>query len=94
MRLSEERVDAIALAITDKVAEEELIDLEMDEENLADLISEVILKDLRKEEEVHREAVEFVKKTKPGLEPGSSGWSIELDRAREQFAVKRGYVLP
>jgi len=94
VRLSEERIDAIALAITDRLAEEELVDMQIDEEDVADLISVVIQKDLAKEEEIQREAVEFVKKTKPGLEPGSSGWSIELDRAREQFAVKRGYRLP
>lgn len=94
MRLSEDRIDAIALAVTDRLAEEELVDLEIDEDQLADLISVVITKDLQREEEIQREAVEFVKKTKPTLEPGSSGWSIELERARDQFAIKRGYVLP
>ena len=94
MRLSEERVDAIAMAIVDRLCEDELIDLEIEEENLADLVSEVLLKDLRREEEVQKEAVDFLKKTKPQLEPGSSGWSIELDRVRDRIAVKRGYVLP
>ena len=94
MRLTEERIDAIALAITDRLAEDELVDLTIDEDGLASLIAQVITKDLAREDEIQREAVEFLQKTKPGLEPGGSGWRIELDRAREQFAVRRGYVLP
>lgn len=94
MRLTEERIEAIAMAITDRLAEEELVDLTIDEEDLANLVANVITRDLAREDEIQREAVEFVRKTKPQLDPGSTGWSIELERARDQIAVRRGYVLP
>ena len=94
MRLNEERIEAIALAITDRLAEEELVDLTIDEDDLANLVANVITRDLAREDEVQHEAVAFVQKTKPQLDPGSTDWSIELERARDQIAVRRGYVLP
>ena len=94
MRLSEERIEAIALAITDRVAEDELVDLTIDEEDLAHLIGDVIAKDLRTEEEIHRETVEWLRVNRKHLDEGSSAWQIELEKQREQIAIRRGYVLP
>ena len=51
MRLSEQRIENIALAITDRLAEDELVDLTIDEDDLAHLIGDVILKDLKLEDE-------------------------------------------
>ena len=49
MRLSEERIEIIALAITDRLAEQELVDLTIDEDDLANLIGEVMIKDFQRE---------------------------------------------
>ena len=94
MRLSEARIEAISLAITDRLAEEELVDLTIDEEDLAHLVAQVLLKDLAREDEIQREAVQWLEVNKKHLEPGSSPWQIELDKRREQIAIQRGYVLP
>jgi hypothetical protein len=94
MRLSEERIEAIALAITDRLAEDELVDLTIDEEDLANLIGDVIARDLKIEDEIQREAVEWLSVNRKHLEQGSSAWQIELDKQREQIAIRRGYVLP
>ena len=66
----------------------------MDEEDLAHLVGDVIRKDLAIEDEIQREAVEWLEKNKKHLEPGTSAWQIELDKQRESFAVRRGYQLP
>ena len=94
MRVSEDRIEAISLAIVDRLAEEELVDLTMDEEDLAHLVANVITKDLAVEDEIQREAVDWIQTNKAHLEAGTSGWQIELEQRREQFAVRRGYTLP
>jgi hypothetical protein len=94
MRLSEERIEAIALAITDRLAEEELVDLTINEDDLASLIGEVMIKDLVREDEIQREAVEWLEVNRKHVEPGSNAWKIELDQKREQIAIQRGYFLP
>jgi hypothetical protein len=94
MRLNEERIEAIALAITDRLAEEELVDLTINEDDLASLIGEVMIKDLVREDEIQREAVEWLEVNRKYVEPGSHAWKIELDQKREQIAIQRGYFLP
>ena len=94
MRLSEERIEAISLAITDRLAEEELVDLTIDEDDLANLISEVMIKDFTREDEIQREAVEWLEINRKHLDPGSNAWRIELEQKREQIAIRRGYRMP
>jgi hypothetical protein len=94
MRLGEDRIDSIALAITDRLAEEELVDLEMDEQDLANVIAQIIRKDLLIEDEIQREAVLWIEQNRKHLESGTSEWHIELDKVRERLAIRRGYVLP
>ena len=94
MRLSEQRVEAIALAITDRLAEEELVDLTINEEDLAHMIGDVIIKDLKLEDEIQREAVEWLEVNRKHLDTGSTAWQVELDKQREQIAIRRGYKLP
>ena len=94
MRLSEDRVESIALAISDRLAEEELVDLEIDEDDLAILIGRVIVRDLTREDEIQREAVQWIEINKSHLETGTTAWQVEMDKRRESIAIQRGYVLP
>lgn len=94
MRLSEDRIEAISMAITDRLAEEELVDLTMDEDDLAHLIAQVIGRDLAIEDEIQREAVQWLETNRKHLETGTSAWQIELEKQRESLAVRRGYLLP
>ncbi len=94
MRLSEERIESISLAITDRLAEDELVDLTLDEEDLAHLIADVITRDLKIEDEIQRDAVEWISINRKHLESGTTNWQIELEKQRELLAVRRGYTLP
>lgn len=94
MRLSEERIEGISQAIVDRLAEDDLIDLTIDEEDLANLVAQVIVKDLQREDEIQRDAVKWVEINKKHLDAGSSAWQIEVERRRESIAIQRGYVLP
>ncbi len=92
MRLTEERVAVLARQISDRLLDEEIIDLEIAENDFRFLIENLILRDLKIEDEIDEEATAFLLKNKPGLEEGSTEWDIELDRKKEDLAVARGYV--
>ena len=92
MRLSEERVALLAREITDAARDEELVDLEIDEDRFIFLVETLLLKDLRIEDEIDEEATAFLLKNKPNLEEGSTEWSVELERKKEELSIARGYV--
>jgi hypothetical protein len=94
MRMSEERIEKIARDVVDRLAEDELVDITVDEDQLAERIELVIAKDLAYEDVLQREAVEWLRQHKPHLDPGTHAWSIELGRKREDLAISKGYVLP
>ena len=92
MRLSEERVAVLARLICDRLLDEELVDLEIEETDFVFQLESLILKDLKVEDEIDEEATTFLLKTKPNLEEGSTEWEVELERKKEEFSVARGYV--
>ena len=94
MRLNDSRIDSIATSIVDRLAEDEAVDLTMGEDDLANLIGDVIRRDLATEEQIHSEAVAWLRQNRKRLVEGSDEWEIELHRQREQLAIRRGYVLP
>ena len=93
MRMSEERVMVIAAEIANTLLDEELVDLELDEDRFEFLIGNLIIKDLQIEDELDEEATAWLKKHRARLEEGSTEWDIELERAKEELAVARGYVI-
>jgi hypothetical protein len=93
MRMSEERVMVIAAEIANTLLDEELVDLEVDEDRFEFLIGNLIIKDLQIEDELDEEATAWLKKHRARLEEGSTEWDIELERAKEELAVARGYVI-
>ena len=94
MRLNENRIDAICTAIVDRLAEEEMVDLTISEEDLADVLSVAFQKDLQTEEEIQHEAVEWIRLNRKRMQEGTSEWEIELEQQRDRLAIRRGYVLP
>ena len=92
MRLSEERIAVLARVITDRLLDEELIDLEISEDKLVFLIESLITQDLKIEDEIDEEATTFLLKNKPKLEEGSTEWEVEYERQKEEFSIARGYV--
>ena len=94
MRLNDARIDSIATAISDRLAEAEVVDLTMSEEDLANLIGDVIRRDLAIEAQIHAEAVDWLRQNRKHLLEGSDAWEIELQKQREQLSIRRGYVLP
>ena len=92
MRLSEERVSVLARMVCDRLLDEELADLEISEDDFVFQVENLILKDLKIEDEIDEEATVFLLKNKPKLEEGSTEWEVELERKKEEFSIARGYV--
>jgi hypothetical protein len=92
VRLTEERIAVLARSIADRLLDEELIDLEIDEDHLVFLVQDLILRDLKTEDEIDEEATTFLLKNKPNLEEGSTEWEVEMGRKKEEFSIARGYV--
>jgi len=91
LRLSEERVAVLAKLICNRLLDEELVDLEIGENDFVFLVENLIIRDLKIEDEIDEEATTFLLKNKPGLEEGSTEWEVELERKKEEFSVARGY---
>ena len=92
LRLTEERIAVLAREISERMLEEELVDLEIDEDRFTFLLQSLILKDLKTEDEIDEEATAFLLKNRPGLEEGSTEWEVEMERKKEEFSIARGYV--
>ena len=92
MRLSEERVAVLARMVCDRLLDEGLADLEISEDDFVFQVENLILKDLKIEDEIDEEATVFLLKNKPKLEEGSTEWEVELERKKEEFSIARGYV--
>ncbi|HPF71163.1 MAG TPA: DUF507 family protein [Candidatus Krumholzibacteria bacterium] len=92
MRLTEERIAVLAREICDRLLDDELVDLEIDEADFRFLIEGVIARDLKIEDEIDEEATAFVRKAKPNLEEGSTEWQVEIERKKEDLAAARGYT--
>jgi hypothetical protein len=92
VRLSEERVAVLARMVCDRLLDEELADLEIAENDFVFQVENLILRDLKIEDEIDEEATAFLLRNKPGLEEGSTEWEVELERKKEEFSIARGYV--
>lgn len=92
MRLSEERITVLAREISDRLLDEELVDLEMAENDFARLIEALIIADLRVEDEIDEQTTAFLLKNKPQLEEGSTAWEVEFERKKLDLSMARGYV--
>jgi len=92
VRLSEERVTVIARRVCNRLLDEELVDLEISEDDFVFQVENLILRDLKIEDEIDEEATAFLIKNKPNLEEGSTEWEVELERKKEEFSIARGYV--
>jgi hypothetical protein len=94
MRLSEERVAAIALGIVNLIgARSDLVRFAGDRNRLTREVTRWILADLKIEDEITQEAVNQVAGYGRGIPPGTSEWQILVDKHKDEIARRRGYVL-
>ena len=93
MRISEERISALARQICDALLDEDLIDLEISEERFYFLVEQLILQDMRLEDKIDEEAATRLRKQKPYLQDGTPDWEVALEKVKEDLANSKGYVI-
>ena len=93
MRLSEERITALAKRIANELLDEEHGDLEIDEDRFEFVIENRIIQILKIEDEIDEEASGWMHQHKPKLQDGSHEFEIELERVKKMLADQRGYIL-
>ena len=93
MRLSEERIEVIAGRLADRLLDEELVDITLTERAFLDQLEIWITQDLEIEEEINEAAVKRLESYSRKIEAGSSEWETLLDKAKEELARARGYVI-
>ncbi len=93
MRLTEERVAALARQICEALLEEEHVDLEITEERFRFLIENLILEDMRTEERIDAEATQWLRINKAYLQEGTPDWELALEKVRDDIAISKGYVI-
>ncbi|MCB1161164.1 MAG: DUF507 family protein [Candidatus Krumholzibacteriia bacterium] len=93
MRLSEERIEVLAGRLADRLLDEELVDITVSERAFMDLLEVWITRDLEIEEEINEAAVARLESYSRKIEHGTSEWEALLDKAKEELARSRGYVI-
>lgn len=93
MRLSEERIEVIAKRIAERLLDEELVDITLSERAFHDLIETWITHDLEIEDQINEEAAARVETYQRKIVHGSSEWEILVEKAKEELARARGYVI-
>jgi len=93
VRLSEERIDIIAARIADRLLDEELVDITMSERAFQDTLETWITRDLEIEDQINEEAAARVESYQRKIVHGSSEWEILVEKAKEELARSRGYVI-
>ncbi|MBU0741044.1 DUF507 family protein [bacterium] len=93
MRLSEERIQKIAVQIADTLLDEEHVDLVIAEDRFTHLIESKITELLRVEDEIDEEAAAWIHLNKSYLEDGTPEFEVELEKVKKNLADSKGYVL-
>lgn len=93
MRLSEERIEVIAGRLADRLLDEELVDITITERAFLDQLEIWIAQDLEIEEEINEAAVKRLESYSRKIEHGSDEWEALLEKAKDELARARGYVI-
>ena len=93
MRLTEERVAVLARQIRERLLDEEHVDLEISEDRFLFLLENLILEDLRTEEQIDEEATVWHRTNRSYLQEGTPDWEIAMEKVREDTAIAKGYVI-
>lgn len=93
MRLSEERIEILASRIVERLLEDELVDVTLTERAFEDIIETWITHDLEIEDQINEEAAARVETYQRKIAHGSNEWEILVDKAKDELARARGYVI-
>jgi hypothetical protein len=71
---------------------ENLIETELNQGQLELLIDEIIIRDLKIEDEIDEEAIAIIESYSRKILPGSEEWDLKFRKHKEEVANRKGYV--
>jgi hypothetical protein len=93
VRLTENRVRQIADRVVEALLDRELLDYAGRLDALTVKVEKVILEDLAFEDRIDAEAAARLGSYSREITPGTAEWMILMEKAKEELAIKYGYVL-
>lgn len=93
MRLSEDRIGAIAEKIVKALQDERVIQLKGFPRRLETEIQRIVLEDLRIEDEIDAEVEARIDAMKRDIPYGSAEWNAVYTQIKEELAGQRNYVV-
>lgn len=93
MRLSEERIEVLAGRLADRFLDEELVDITVTERAFLDMLEIWITQDLQIEDLINEEAAARVENYSRHIAHGTDEWQNLIDKAKDEIAISRGYVI-
>jgi len=93
VKLSEERVSSICAQIVDRLVTGKVVKLDVRALKIQTELERVVIADLKVEEEIEREAIQFVRRAKNAPPEGSAAFDTLVSKQKEALAAKRNYVL-
>lgn len=93
MRLSDQRIQNLARRMAREMTARNAVEAKGGAENLAGFIARFLAYDQMKEEEIEREAREFIARQKTLPPPGSGEYEAAFRNAKRQMAARKGRVL-
>ena len=93
MKLSEERIASICSQIVDRLVTDKVVKLDSRPLKVQTELERVVIADLKVEEEIEKEANDFVRRARNAPPEGSAAFETLVGKQKEVLAKKRNYVL-
>jgi hypothetical protein len=93
MRLSEERIDAVAHKIAFHLVKKRLILSKKNLRQVTAWIEKPILEDLQREEAIDREVADYIAGLEKKPPPGSFEYQAMYQKKKEEVARRRGFTM-
>ncbi|MCB2155659.1 DUF507 family protein [bacterium] len=93
MRLSEERIHHLANKMAKEMIRDGAVDRKVGTENLATLIAQVMINDLRREDEIDEEVRGMLARQRNLPPQGTGEYEAMFQKLKQDVAAKRGYPL-
>lgn len=92
MKLNRFQLNKLVKLIMDQLVSAGFVDLKK-ESSIREVIENIILSDLKKEEEIEKEAESLIKKYSAGYHSEKLDYELLFKRAKHELAKKKGFKL-
>jgi hypothetical protein len=88
MRISDDKINYLANAVTELLARDDSTEFKAGKNDIRQVVKRTMIRILRQDEELERRAAEKVRSLKRGVVEGTPEWDILLRRYYEEEVIK------